>query len=245
MKNKTILITGATGGIGSEIASHLDELGYQLILLGKNREKLDRLNNKLENKHKIHLIPNLSESIQFDEVVKSLGQLDGVVHTLGMISPYPLKFIKEEQINAIFQVNFNTTVLLTSALLRNKRLNKNASLVFMSSISAHFPYPGGALYAATKAALESFSKSVALEHAKQGIRSNVVSPALIKTDMFEQTRNAYSEEEFKKITDSYPLGIGEPKDVAELVSFLISDASKWMTGNVINLDGGLLLNGVR
>jgi NAD(P)-dependent dehydrogenase (short-subunit alcohol dehydrogenase family) len=134
---------------------------------------------------------------------------------------------------------------LSSGLLKSKKLNQGASVVFISSISAEFPYMGGSLYSASKSALESFARSFALENAPMKIRANIVSPALVKTEMFEQTKSAYDEADFEKFISHYPLGVGEPQDVANTIAFLLSDLSKWITGTTIRMDGGLLLNSKR
>jgi NAD(P)-dependent dehydrogenase (short-subunit alcohol dehydrogenase family) len=139
----------------------------------------------------------------------------------------------------------NSAILLSSGLLKSKKLNQGASIVFISSISAEFPYMGGSLYSASKSALVSFARSFALENSPMKIRANVVSPALVKTEMFEQTKSAYNEADFEKFIAHYPLGVGEPQDVANTIAFLLSDLSKWITGTTIRMDGGLLLNSKR
>ena len=142
----------------------------------------------------------------------------------------------------MFTINFDSACLLTSKLMQLKKINTSASFVFISSISAQHPYKGGSLYAASKAALESFSRSIALEFSSKGVRSNCISAALVETEMFEKTKNALSETELLGILSSYPLGIGKPMDVAHASAFLLSNQSSWMTGTTITLDGGLLLN---
>ena len=124
----------------------------------------------------------------------------------------------------------------------SKKIAKNASFVFLSSISVKHPYMGGALYTSSKAALESFSKTLALEYAKIGIRSNCVAPALVQTEIVQTTKESYNKEDWQSIVDQYPLGIGNPIDVANMIAFLLSEASSWITGNTIPMDGGLVLN---
>jgi NAD(P)-dependent dehydrogenase (short-subunit alcohol dehydrogenase family) len=174
--------------------------------------------------------------------VKALPSIDGWVHCAGIIEPFPIKYIQVKHIDTMFSVNFNSACLLISKLMQHKKVNNASSFVFMSSASALHPYNGGSLYAASKAALESFSRSIALEFASKGVRSNCISAALVDTEMFEKTKNALSETELLGILSSYPLGIGKPMDVAHASAFLLSDQASWMTGSVLTLDGGLLLN---
>jgi NAD(P)-dependent dehydrogenase (short-subunit alcohol dehydrogenase family) len=178
-------------------------------------------------------------------LISELPQIDGFVHCAGKIQPFPIKYIKQKHIDDLFSINLNSAILLSSGLLKAKKLNQGASVVFISSISAEFPYMGGSLYSASKSALESFARSFALENAPMKIRANIVSPALVKTEMFEQTKSAYEEVDFEKFIYQYPLGVGEPQDVANTIAFLLSDLSKWITGTTIRMDGGLLLNSKR
>jgi NAD(P)-dependent dehydrogenase (short-subunit alcohol dehydrogenase family) len=127
--------------------------------------------------------------------------------------------------------------------LKNKKLNKNASLVFLSSISGQHPHKGGTLYAGSKAAIESFAKVLSLELYPQGIRANCISPAMVKTPMFDQAADEMSKEEMEKHIGKYPLGVGLPEDVANAAIFLLSPAARWITGINITLDGGFLLIG--
>ena len=133
-------------------------------------------------------------------------------------------------------------MLLCSELLQAKKMNDGASFVFVSSISSQHPYTGGAVYSSSKAALESFSKTLAIEVASKKMRSNVLLPALVKTQMLEETRQAVSEEDFIAYEKQYPLGFGEPEDIANAVCFLLSKEAKWITGSELKMDGGLVLS---
>ena len=155
--------------------------------------------------------------------------------------PVPVKFIKRKHIDELMSINLNAQILLTSSLFRNKKINPKASLVYISSISSKHPYFGGSLYVSSKAAIEAFSRSVALEYASKKIRANVVAPGLVKTRIFEATLNASQKEEVEKYEKQYPLGFGEPEDVSEMICFLLSEKSKWITGQTFFMDGGLTL----
>lgn len=242
LTNKKILITGATGGIGKEIVSTCLSLGAKVFAVGRNSEKLDEYRS---NKNLTILKCDLRAYEDVNELLTKLESLDGIVHCVGKIYPYPIKFIKQKHFNEVFTINTESIITLTSQLFQQKLISKNASLVFISSISVNHPYMGGSLYVASKAAIEAFSKSVALEFAHDHIRSNCISPALVQTEIYEQTKGAYTQDQWNQILSQYPLGIGKPKDVANLSVFLLSDLSCWITGTTIRMDGGLLLNSKR
>jgi NAD(P)-dependent dehydrogenase (short-subunit alcohol dehydrogenase family) len=242
LEKKTILVTGATGGIGKEVVSNCLSLGAKVFAIGRNMQKL---NDLVENKNLVLIKCDLTNSDEVTELLSKIDILDGLVHCAGKIYPYPVKFIREKQFKEVYSTNIESIITLTALLFQHKFISKNASFVFMSSISVQHPYLGGSLYVSSKAAVEAFSKSVALEFSNEGIRSNCIAPALVQTEIYEQTMNAYTEEQWDKILAQYPLGIGKPKDVANLVVFLLSDLSSWITGITIPMDGGLLLNSNR
>jgi NAD(P)-dependent dehydrogenase (short-subunit alcohol dehydrogenase family) len=244
LQGKTILITGASSGIGACLAKYCDELGASVILTARSADKLAALSTEMRNNTRI-IQADLTKESDLQNLISELPIIDGFVHCAGKIQPFPIKFIKQKHIDDLFSINLNSAILLSSALLKSKKLNQGASVVFISSISAEFPYMGGSLYSASKAALTSFARSFALENASFKIRANIVEPALVKTEMFEQTKGAYDENEFEKFISHYPLGVGEPQDVANTIAFLLSDLSKWITGTTIRMDGGLLLNSKR
>jgi NAD(P)-dependent dehydrogenase (short-subunit alcohol dehydrogenase family) len=242
LTNKSILVTGATGGIGKEIVKTCLSLGAKVTATGRNIKKLEDI--KINPNLRI-IQCDLTFSEEVEHLLNQLENLDGIVHCAGRIYPYPIKYINTKHINDVYSVNTETIITLTSKLFQRKLIAKKASFIFMSSISVQHPYMGGSLYVSSKAAIEAFSKSVALEFANDGVRSNCIAPALVQTEIYEQTMNAYTEEQREKIIRQYPLGIGNPKDVACLAVFLLSDLSSWITGNTIPMDGGLLLNSNR
>ncbi len=135
--------------------------------------------------------------------------------------------------------------MLTAELLQAKKMEVSASFVFISSISSQHPYFGAASYASSKAALEAFSRTLALEVAPKKMRSNVLLPGMVKTQMMEQTKEAFGENNFENYEKSYPLGFGEVTDVANAVCFLLSHEARWITGSEIKMDGGLMLSGIK
>jgi len=239
LKNKTILITGASSGIGAQTAITISQMGATVILSGRNLERLEETLEKLViGKHKI-VVADLREESQIESLVSQMDSLDGLVLSSGVVRPFPIKFIGEKQIDSLFGINYNGPVVLTSKLFRAKKINDGASIVFMSSISSKFPHKGGALYSGTKAALNAYSKTIALEYSNRNIRSNVISAAMVKTPLFDEAEKAITKEMMDKHGEAYPLGFGEPLDIANAMVFLLSAASRWITGTEIVMDGGL------
>lgn len=239
LENKTILITGASSGIGAETAKVAANLGATVILTARNKERLNEVFQKLpKGKHQMFLA-DLTDADALQGLVDQCPELDGIVHSSGIVKHFPVKFIGQKQITEMFKINYDAPVILTSSLLKAKKINKMASIVFMSSIACNFPNKGGALYSGTKAALNSYSKTLAIELAPQKIRSNVILAAMVKTPLFDQAEKTVTKEMMDKHGEQYPLGFGETEDVANTISFLLSPASKWITGTEIIMDGGL------
>lgn len=240
---KTVLVTGASSGIGRQVAISVADMGGTVILTGRNKEQLTETIGQMKPGNHVALAADL---LMEEERLKFIGELpkvDGIVHCAGVVSPYPIKFITQDKIDETLNINYEIPVLLMSGIARGKKMNRGTSVVFLSSISGQHPHKGGALYAGSKAAIESFSKVLALEFYPQGIRSNCISPAMVKTAMYEVAEKGMSEEAMKEHVAAYPLGVGYPEDVANTVIFLLSDASRWVTGINITLDGGFLLQG--
>lgn len=239
LNNKVILVTGASSGIGAQTAITAAEMGATVILSARNKERLEETLEKLPaGNHKI-IAADLSEETQIETLVSEIDSLDGLVLSSGIVRPFPIKFIGEKQINSLFGINYNGPVVLTSKLFRAKKINDGASIVFMSSISSKFPHKGGALYSGAKAALNAYSKTIVLEYSNKKIRSNVISAAMVKTPLFDEAEKAITKEMMDKHGEAYPLGFGEPIDIANAMVFLLSDASRWITGTEIVMDGGL------
>jgi NAD(P)-dependent dehydrogenase (short-subunit alcohol dehydrogenase family) len=241
LKNKKILVTGASSGIGRAAAILCDKLGASVIATGRNMEELNKTASTLKNNPGI-ITADLSSEEDVNELISKLPELDGLVHCAGMINPMPVKFLKSKHIDELFKINFSSAVLISSGLLSAKKLKNEASVVFISSVSSAHPYTGGSLYTSSKSALEAFARGFALEASGKRIRVNTISPALVRTKILEQSEQIYTKEEILEIESRYPLGIGEPEDIANMIAFLLSPSSRWVTGAVIQMDGGLLLN---
>jgi len=237
LNDKSILVTGASSGLGKQIALSLDEMGAQVIISGRNSERLQETFSLLRGSKKICLQADLSDEKQIEEIALKVCSLDGVVHSAGVTSHIPARLIGSKQINEIFVINYLAPVFLTRQLIKKRKINKGASMVFLSSIATKHPYFGGGIYISSKTAVEGYAKTLALELASDRIRVNVISPAVIHTPMLDKTADTISVEALEKLRAVHPLGFGSPEDVANTVAFLISDASKWITGENIRLGG--------
>lgn len=241
LNDKNILVTGASSGIGRQIAITAAAIGATVTLLGRNTERLEETKAAMGgNNHQI-LALDLTDEKSFEIIVAGSKPYHGVVFNAGVVEYTPVKFLTSAKINKIFSTNVNSNMLLAQQLLKNKLVSKNGSMVFISSISSKLGVPGTALYAASKAALSAYSRVLASEVAPQGIRSNSVCPGIVLTAMTDQALEASSKEDMDKGALQYPLGYGQPLDVAGMVMYLLSDISKWVTGTDMILDGGLTL----
>jgi len=238
LSGKTVLVTGATSGIGKQSAIDLSAAGATLIITGRNKEKLFETLQALEGEGHSHFTTDLLDFDSFGALAESLPVLNGIVHSAGVTGHLPAKFIGANDISEIMRINYMAPVLLTAALLKKKKVAANASIVFLSSITTKYPYYGGALYGSSKAAIEAYSRVLSIELAAKGIRSNCVSPSFVRTPMVDDAGKTISNEVLEKFEKMMPLGFGEPRDVSNAILYLLSDASKWVTGSNMVLGGG-------
>ncbi len=237
LSGKTILVTGASSGIGRGIAVALSKMGGDVIISGRNRAKLDvTLSEMGEGNHSI-VTADLTNAVDISALADAVTPLDGIVHCAGIGHRMPAKMISENDIDTVMKANFNSAVLLQAALLTKKKVKKDSSIIFIASKAADFPSPGNAIYSASKGAMISYARCLALELAPRGIRVNCICPAMIWTDLILQ--NEVTAEQLRESEKSYPLKrYGKPEDVANLAIYLLSDASSWMTGSCVDLTGG-------
>ena len=235
---KTVLVTGATSGIGKQSAIDLSKAGATVVITGRNEERLIETFEALQGDGHIHFAADLLDFDSFGALAEKLPMLNGIVHSAGVTGHLPAKFIGANDISEVMRVNYMAPVLLTAALLRKKKVAANASIVFLSSITTKYPYYGGALYGSSKAAIEAYSRVLSIELAVKGIRSNCVSPSFVRTPMVDDAGKTISNEVLEKFEKMMPLGFGEPSDVSNAILYLLSDASKWVTGSNMVLGGG-------
>jgi NAD(P)-dependent dehydrogenase (short-subunit alcohol dehydrogenase family) len=243
LHDKTILVTGASSGIGRQMCVSASRMGAKIVLSGQHEKRLAETLSMLDgNDHSVIQADLLRES-EREKLSKEMPAVDGLVHCAGFVHSFPTRFLNQAKIDETLNINYEAPVLLMAHIQREKKLNRNASLVFVSSICAQHPHRGGAMYGSSKAALETFVKVLALELADKGIRANCLSPAMVKTPMYDKAEQDASKEMMEQHTERYLLGVGEPEDVANAAIYLLSPASKWITGINITLDGGLQLGG--
>lgn len=237
LKDKTIFVTGASSGIGRGIAVTCSKMGAVVIINGRNEEKLNETLSMMEGDYHIVLRGDLTDSSILIPLVESLPKLDGVVHCAGIGTRVLCRNIVESDIDQTMDANFKAPVMLQTEILRQKKINKGASIVFIASISNDSPSAGNALYAASKGALISYANCLQLELAPRLIRVNCISPAMVWTDLI--FKGGLTEEELHEDEQKYPLKrYGTPEDVANLAVYLLSDASSWMTGSNVKITGG-------
>lgn len=237
LENKTILVTGASSGIGRGIAVLCAKMGAQVIINGRKRERLKETLELLEGDGHMVVAGDLTLPEEREALVEALPLLDGVVHCAGIGHRLLCKSIAESDVDLVMGINFKGPIMLQSSLLKNKRINKSASIVFITSMASQSPSYGNALYSASKGALISYANCLGLELASKQIRVNCISPAMVRTELI--LRDGISEEQLLEDEKKYPLKrYGHPEDVAALAIYLLSDASSWMTGSDLKITGG-------
>jgi NAD(P)-dependent dehydrogenase (short-subunit alcohol dehydrogenase family) len=244
LKGKTILVTGASSGIGRGIAIECSKMGAKLVITGRNEERLQETYNLLVGDGHVVLVADMSKQEDIEKLVSATPELNGCVHSAGIPKLCAVKFIDRETIEDILNVNTVAPILLTSLLVKKKKLQKKSSIVFISSISGVFvANTGESPYSATKGAISAFVKGAALELAAQSTRVNSINPALVPTNILKLSNTVFSPEQLEEtMYKRYPLKrLGTPEDIAYGTIYLLSDASSWVTGVNLVIDGGYLL----
>lgn len=240
---KRILVTGAASGIGKATALLLSQLGADLILADLNIEGLEAIRPNIRKSDYLMKV-DLSDTAQLiakvESAVKEVGPIDGMALVAGMLYAVPLKFVKEETWEKIEKVNLYSTIELAK-LYANKGLRPagvGGAIITVSSYCGQVGTAASVCYSATKAGLIGVTKALAIELAPKGIRVNSVSPGTVMTEMVKRDAYGADEEYVKNLESLHPLGLGTPDDVANAIVFLLSDMAKWMTGAIVNVDGG-------
>ena len=241
LNDKTVLVTGASSGIGKKIAVRASQAGAKMIITARNNERLEYTKDQLEEGKDHQLIlADLKKSEEIISLAEDAPKLNGLVLNAGLVKRMPIKYIDQDSIEEQFQVNVQSSMLLVQQLLRKRKLVNGSSICFISSISSKKNLVGNAIYAATKSAVNSFVQSLALEVAKKKIRANAILPGFIQTNILEDSD--VGESQLAQHKKNYPLGrFGTPDDVANLSLYLLSDLSEWMTGSLLKIDGGFSL----
>lgn len=244
LETKTILVTGASSGIGKTTAIECSKMGATVIVTARNEDRLkgtfDALDRSLGQEHQM-ILADLSNEEGSATLVDTLPALNGVSLNAGIVKTLPVKFINKTDLSEVLNVNMIGPVLLTQRLLKKKKLSKGSSVVFTSSIGGvMISTIGNTMYGISKGGLNAFMKGFALEMAKNGIRSNSVNPGLISTNIL--SAGVISDNQLAENVVHYPLGrLGKPEDIAHAIIYLLSDASSWVTGHTLVVDGGVIL----
>jgi NAD(P)-dependent dehydrogenase (short-subunit alcohol dehydrogenase family) len=241
LEGKTILVTGASSGIGRAIAIECSKMGARLIITARNEERVYETLTQMEgNDHSI-LVADLSNEDERNQLIERSPILDGLVNCAGIGKTLPFQYIDSESLITIMDTNFTAPILITAQLAKKKKLSKNSSIVFISSISGVFcAAAGNSIYSASKGAVNGAIKGMAIDLASKGIRVNSVNPGVVETHIFDAgiITNDQLEEDKKR----YPLKRhGRPEEIAYAVIYLLSDASSWVTGSNLVIDGGFTL----
>lgn len=237
LEGKTILVTGASSGIGRGIAIACSKMGATVIINGRNEQRLAETMTEMQGEENLSLAADLSDSNSLTGMVSRLPKLDGIVHCAGIGQRVLCKQLQEADLDTMMDVNFKAPVMLQTEILKQKKINKGASIVFIASIASDSPSIGNAVYSASKGAIISYANCLALELAPRLIRVNCILPAMIWTDLI--LKGGITEEELKEDEKKYPLKrYGKPEDIANLSIYLLSNAAAWMTGSSIKITGG-------
>lgn len=241
LENKTILVTGASSGIGRAIAIECAKMGAKVVVTGRNETRLQETHSLLEGNQPDYIVADLSVNEDVVRVSKELSTLNGLVNCAGLTKVAPFPFATRDSFEEVMNVNFFAPTELTRLLVKSKKIGKGSSIVFISSVSGVYCSAiASSIYSASKGAVNGLVKGIALDLASKGIRVNCVNPGMIDTHIFSEGK--ITQEQLKEDTERYPLRrYGKPEEVAYAVIYLLSDASSWTTGSNLLIDGGYTL----
>jgi NAD(P)-dependent dehydrogenase (short-subunit alcohol dehydrogenase family) len=243
LQGKTILVTGGAGGIGSEVGRVCSKLGARIVLTDIREDALQSALSslvKMDSGEHLAIKADLTNADELNALVDQILEIDGFVCNAGVMKLVLTQFITEEELTRIQSINLNAPILLTKALLKKKKIKKGGSIVFTASAAGVYRVSmGNAIYATTKCGIDAFMRTVALEYGPKGIRCNSVNPGMVETALI----GSFTEEQKEKEMQNYPLRrFAKPEDIAQGIAFLLSDASSFVTGTALKIDGGMTLS---
>ena len=240
LEGKTILVTGASSGIGRCTAIECSKMGARLVVTGRNKDRLEETFNQLQGNGHISIVADMTSYDDIVRLVDEVPALDGLSNNAGITKVVMVKHLQAQDLNTILNTNTISPILLTQLLAKKNKLNKGASIVFTSSLSGNYcVHYGESMYAASKGAISGFAKGAALDLSRSRIRVNSVCPGIVRTNIFN---GVLTEEELEAKQQYFPLKrFGEPSDVAYAIIYFLSDASCWVTGAELKIDGGYTL----
>lgn len=240
LEGKTVLVTGASSGIGQATAIECAKMGAKVVITGRNVERLQETFSLLEGEGHLQIAADLNSEDEIAKLVEQCPVLNGLVNNAGRGKSKPVNFIGLQDLQDVYQTNLFGVALLTKMLLKKKKIAKEGSIVFTSSISAYMTAAGLSIYASSKAAVAAYMRTCAIELGPKGVRSNAILPGMVETKLINS--GTYTDEDKQNDLALYPLGrYGRPEDIARATVFLLSDASAWITGAELVVDGGRCL----
>jgi NAD(P)-dependent dehydrogenase (short-subunit alcohol dehydrogenase family) len=241
LKGKTILVTGASSGIGKATAIECSKIGATVVITGRDEQRLNLTYSQLEGSGHLKLVADFKIEDELVALVNNIPEIDGLVNVAGIVKTLPFQFVNRVELMNIFDVNFFSPVLLSQKIVKARKLKKGSSIVFISSIEGTVTtHIGNSMYAASKGAVSAISKNMALELAAKKIRVNCILPGMVETPLINL--GEITEEQLEADKRLYPLKrFGKPEEVAYAIIYLLSDASSWVTGSNLLIDGGFTL----
>lgn len=236
LKGKKILVTGASLGIGREVARFCAAAGATLIVTGRDQTRLTETLDGLDGQNHEMIVCDLTEHSNLKRIAAEIDQVNGVVHCAGIRGLAPMKMVSTEFLHDVFEINYFSPVMLTRELLFKQKIKSAGSIIFISSIAALTGTVGVGPYSGSKAALIGTLRPLALELAKRKIRVNSLCPGLVETTLITEDPSWFQEARKK-----YPMDIGQPEDIAHACLYFLSNASSKVTGTVFSMDGGVEL----
>jgi NAD(P)-dependent dehydrogenase (short-subunit alcohol dehydrogenase family) len=242
LQGRTVLVTGASSGIGRETAILLGTLQARVVLVGRNLQRLEETRERMTGvDHRVESFDLTAAGLipgWLKQLTTQTGPFDGLVHCAGIHQAIPLRVLSFEKIEEVLRANVASAMMLVKAFRQKACYVRPASLVLLSSVAGLVGQSAVSGYAASKAALIGFTRSAAMELAAEGVRVNCIAPGYVASEMTEGLREKLTPEQFKAIEVSHPLGIGTPRDVAHAAAFLLADTGRWITGTTLVVDGG-------
>jgi NAD(P)-dependent dehydrogenase (short-subunit alcohol dehydrogenase family) len=240
LTGSTVLVTGASSGIGRETAILLSTLNARLVITGRNAERLEQTRSCLSGEGHLAEVFDLSNLEQIPKWVRSVaakvGPLKALVHAAGEQYMSPIRFVTAKAVDDLFKTNLQSAVMLAQGFCHKTCHTPESSMVFFSSVLGLSGKPAMSVYGASKAGLLGLAQSLAAELAADRIRVNCIAPAYVQTEMLDQIREW--PEQFAALEKQHPLGFGTPRDVANAVAFLVAETGRWITGSTLVVDGG-------
>lgn len=243
LNGKNIIVTGASSGIGRQCAITASKFGANVILIARNKERLEETYNQLKEAEHLCFSHDIIKYDKLEEIIKlsveKVGKISGFVHSAGIEMTLPLRSMRPSHYKKMFATNVISGFEFAKIISKKKYLNENgASFVFISSIMGILGQIGKVGYCSSKGALITGCKAMALELASKKVRINCILPGVVETEMTKKMFDRISEDSKKSIVGMHPLGLGKPEDIANVCAFLLSNAARWMTGSNLIVDGG-------